>query len=453
MSSNTFQTTDSANDQGVYDHHADDFPILHTSTSTTFVDSNFTSSFDHEFKDLDHDLGQSDNLIDPDLMETSVNHPSPPPAFNDSYDLGIDPPLALESTLLKPPLQSFGPKYVRVNPQSPFPPFSVSKATRQHHQHHAGASTSAQAENPNARTKANKPTAKTRTTNTPLIDFIKHYSKPTVAAPLYDLKTSIVPQADNPDLRTPMLVYTDARIYKIEKLGQNPILRLFVCDVNHEKKYWELLRGGAVDQMGWIDLLINKPVDAGKSSTWKCQNHGAIWQVSILDKLFEDPNDNGAASNLSTPTMGTGFDSGYMSSSARASVSHRNGPSVDSDTFSVIEEEQSSDQDHNQVDDQFAEDPLNNDAINDAIWYAEVREQALVDLKIGDITEQMMADKVIADQMMADQMMADQVMANGRDELGNSSSPEWADTLLVEAELFIKEHESDDVFGYDLDSI
>ncbi|KAB8292384.1 hypothetical protein EYC80_008120 [Monilinia laxa] len=460
MASNTFQTTDSANDQGVYDHHADVFPLPHTSTSTTFVqDPILNSSFDHGLKNIDHDLQESDNLIDPDLMETSTSHPSPPPAFNDSYSLDMDPPLDLKSNLA-----SCEQRYARVNQRQPFSQFLVSKATHQHHhRHHAEASTSARAGKTNGRTKANKPSPKVtfvdpmhphahlaytavfccqipvcthnadKAYKHSLIDFIKHYSKPTVAAPLYDVKKSIVPQADNPDQRAPMLILTDARIYKVEKLGENSIVRLFVCDITHENKYWELFRGGAVDQLGWIDLMINKAVGAGKSSTWKCKNHGDIWQVSILDKLFEHPNDASPTSNMSTPTLGTGYDSGYTSSSVRAEVSPKKGHSVTSDTFSVIGEEQSTDQDLDQGDDQLTEDPLNNDAINEENWLAEMHAQALVDLELGDIPKQMMMDDT--------------------DELADSSGLEWADDLLDEVNLFINEHESDNVFAYDFDSV
>ncbi|KAI9641357.1 hypothetical protein NHQ30_010159 [Ciborinia camelliae] len=45
------------------------------------------------------------------------------------------------------------------------------------------------------------------------------------------------------------------------------------------KRYLEVLPGGTVEQMGWIDELRDTIAGAGGSSTWKCDAHGDIWNI------------------------------------------------------------------------------------------------------------------------------------------------------------------------------
>ncbi|TGO62315.1 hypothetical protein BOTNAR_0115g00200 [Botryotinia narcissicola] len=152
--------------------------------------------------------------------------------------------------------------------------------------------------------------------------FTLFYSRQSIEEPLYSGRKRVQPQASNPDQRIPMLLLSGARVYRVNKLGENPVVRLFVGDnINRKKKYWEVLPGGAVEQLGWIQELRDTAAPADQCSAWKCPTHGSIWNVSILDHLF----DNGAENSS---TLGTDYDSGYASSSGHMGSSSRKGSST-----------------------------------------------------------------------------------------------------------------------------
>ncbi|KAF7945169.1 hypothetical protein EAE96_009948 [Botrytis aclada] len=138
-----------------------------------------------------------------------------------------------------------------------------------------------------------------------------HYSRQSIEEPLYSGRKRVLPPTQNPDHRIPMLLFSGARVYRAEKLGENPVVRLFVADIiNRKKKYWEVLPGGAVEQLGWIHELRDTAAPADRCSAWKCSTHGDIWNISILDHLFDNGTEN-------TGALGTDYDSGYASSSGQ----------------------------------------------------------------------------------------------------------------------------------------
>ncbi|TGO17507.1 hypothetical protein BTUL_0017g00880 [Botrytis tulipae] len=152
--------------------------------------------------------------------------------------------------------------------------------------------------------------------------FTLYYSRQSIEEPLYSGRKRVLPQTSNPDQRIPMLLLSGARVYRVDKLGENPVVRLFVGDIiNRKKKYWEVLPGGAVEQLGWSQELRDTAAPADQCSAWKFPTHGDIWNVSILDHLF----DNGAEN---TGTLGTDYDSGYASSSGQMGSSSRKGSST-----------------------------------------------------------------------------------------------------------------------------
>ncbi|QSZ32780.1 hypothetical protein DSL72_002359 [Monilinia vaccinii-corymbosi] len=485
MTPASFNTSDSLEeDQDLHFYHQDIiFPIIESSIpNTPTEDSLLNSTFDFQFdENEDH---KPDGLVDHELMETQT-HPSLVSTFGSPYPEEVDPLSAalgfnLSEPGLPPPLQSGD---VQAHQQA-YRNFLLSKATYQSRVHvdngHGngingnanangnGTPSPAKAHQTNRAAKAKRPSAKVtfidpmhphahlkhtaifccqipiciraaqKVYRHSLTDFVKHYSKPTIATPLYDPKRLVVPQADNPDLRIPMLLVTGARVYRVEKAGENPVVRMFVCDVTHDKrKYWELLRGGAVDQMGWMEELRKMVAGEGRSSTWKCRNHGHVWDISILEQSLEDRNgrDDGAtASTLSTPSLGASYDSGYTSASGRVAASAKKEPAIDPPAgFSIgLDAHPHSFIPANNLGshDGLKQDVAMANTIGEHEYLRQIQEQALEDLDIGEADEGAMGD----------------------DELVEPAEYFWADALLDEVNMFIDDG-SDEIFGFDFENI
>ncbi|KAF7914547.1 uncharacterized protein EAF01_000953 [Botrytis porri] len=335
----------------------DIFPtIVHSNSVTPLQDSLLNSPFNSNFED-NGDLQAQHNLeesIDPELTQNNAVNPSLDPDFNHAFSFEVDPSLGLDSNFPESAPDSYS-----INPTNQYESngefaeyIPDPNDCNSFHIDNVGAPSSFRLGNANDRVEIQKPPTKV-----PFVDpmhphahlkhvpvfccqsptcvreckvdykyatrqFTLYYSRQSIEELLYSGRKRVLPQTENPDHRIPMLLLSGARVYRAEKLGENPVVRLFVGDIiNRKKKYWEVLPGGAVEQLGWIHELRDTVAPADRCSAWKCTTHGDIWNVSILDHLF----DNGAEN---TSTLGTDYDSGYASSSSRMGNSSRKGSST-----------------------------------------------------------------------------------------------------------------------------
>ncbi|KAF7859562.1 hypothetical protein EAF04_008643 [Stromatinia cepivora] len=331
--------------------HEDIYPIIHSTPITPLQETLLNSPFDFKFGDIDGYQGDSEETLDPELIQTNMVHPMDVPNFNCPFPMEVDPVLVLDSNFPKSGSHSI----TSANHHDPITELpehlSVTKDPSHFFIDNGEVPSSAQLTNPDGSTSFRKPHK-----NTTFVDpmhaqahlkhvavfccqipvcvkepksdfkyairqFILHYSRPTIAEPLYGGRTAnVLPQSENPDFRIPMLLLSGARVYRAEKLGDDPVVRIFVGDIiNRKKKYWEVLPGGAVEQLGWIDELRDNVAGAERTSTWKCNTHGHVWNVSVLDHIFDD-----GTGNSGTPAMSTtDYDSGYASSSGQVGASSR----------------------------------------------------------------------------------------------------------------------------------
>ncbi|TGO53707.1 hypothetical protein BCON_0119g00310 [Botryotinia convoluta] len=335
----------------------DIFPtIVHSNPVTPLQDSLLNSPFNSNLEDngdlqAEHNLEES---IDPELMQNNAINPSLAPDFNHPFSLEVDPSFNLGSNFPESAPDSYSINSTnQYESNSEFAEYIPDqKDCNSFHLDNVEAPSSFRLGNTNDQVEFQKSSIKM-----PFVDpmhprahlkhvavfccqsptcvqeckadykyatrqFALYYSRQSIEEPLYSGRKRVLPQADNPDHRIPMLLLSGARVYRVEKLGENPVVRLFVGDViNRKKKYWEALPGGAVEQLGWIHELRHTAAPADRCSAWKCNTHGDIWNINILDHLF----DNGAEN---TGTLGTDYDSGYASSSSQMGSSSRKGSST-----------------------------------------------------------------------------------------------------------------------------
>ncbi|KAK6596631.1 hypothetical protein H4I96_09283 [Botrytis cinerea] len=341
------------------------FPtIVQLNPTTPLEDSLLNSPFN---SNLEHngELQAENNLeetIDPELMQNSAVHPSLAPDFNYLFPLEVDPSFVLGSDFPAPVPGSYSINSTnQYESSSEFAEYlSDPKDCNPFHLENVGAPSSFRVGNTDDPIDFQKPPTKVAFVDpmhahahlkhvaifccpSPTCvqeckadykhatrQFTLHYSRQSIDEPLYGGRKRVPPQTDNPDHRIPMLLLSGARVYKAEKLGENPVVRLFVGDiVSRKKKYWEVLPGGAVEQLGWIHELRDTVAPADGCSAWKCNTHGDVWNISILDHLF----DNGAEN---TGTLGTDYDSGYASSSGHMGSSSRKGSSAYGDSTTAF---------------------------------------------------------------------------------------------------------------------
>lgn len=457
------------------------FPIINSTPPSPLQDSLLNSPFTLVSGDAIKHF-QPHQEIDPALQRDNVVY-----KFQDSH---FAPPILTEagfsllsningSGFLPSTFQSF-----ESGNHQPFENFLVSKATRESHDglgntHHELSSFQATKEDRTTNTKKAKakvafvdpmhPTAHLKHVavfccqipscqhqpkkeyEVTMLDFIKFSAKPTIGTPLYGgRKESLnIPQANNPDIRIPMLLVTGARVYKVHKMKEPAAVRMFVRDSTNEKKpYMEILAGGACDQMGWASELRDMVASPGKTSTWKCKSHGETWSVSFLDRPFDQVD---GEEGTTTPVMGTGYDSGYVSSSSRARASSRASksgfggqnlsPGIESmdkeaSSAGMDEGQQNSAQGDSQDSDTLDGDITITNDICDANYIDQIQEQALEDLDIDD----------------ASGAMYGMDCQNGGDYVDPEDGYIWADDLLHEINMFNEELGNEDM-DLDLDLI
>lgn len=332
--------------------HEDIFPIIYSAPVTPLQESLLNSPFHFKFEDADDGglEGGLEEAIDPELLPHSLIHPSLAPNFNCPFPMEVEPALVLGSNFEKLGTNSTNSAItqdhhellVEVPEHSMLPmesgqfqldapsSFRIGNTNASKHQNTPPKVNFVDPMHPSAHLKHTavfccqiptcvKECHKDLTFATR--QFILHFSRPTIAEPLYGGRAAkVLPQTQNPDVRIPMLLLSGARVYKAEKLGEDPEVRLFVGDIiNRKKKYWEVLPGGSVEQLGWIDDLRNTVAEADRISTWECNTHGNTWNVSVLDHLFDNGSDS---TDATTPTD---YDSGYASSTNRRRAVSRMG--------------------------------------------------------------------------------------------------------------------------------
>lgn len=349
-------TNSSSKSKGLIEKE-DIFPtIVHSNPDSPLQDSLLNTPFNPNLEEngesqAEHGL---EEVIDPQLTQNEAMDPSLAPDFNHPFSLEIDPSLALGTNF---PASVPGSYSINLTNQydssSDFAEYIPNpNECNSFPLDNVGAPSSFRLGNTNDHVESQK-----SSTKVPFVDpmhphahlkhvavfccqsptcvreckadykyaarqFTLYYSRQSVEEPLYSGRKRVLPQTENPDQRIPMLLLSGARVYRVDKLGENPVVRLFVGDIiNRKKKYWEVLPGGAVEQLGWIQDLRDTAAPADRCSAWKCPTHGDIWNVSILDHLF----DNGAEN---TGTLGTDYDSGYASSSGQMGSSSRKGSST-----------------------------------------------------------------------------------------------------------------------------
>ncbi|TEY63233.1 hypothetical protein BOTCAL_0157g00160 [Botryotinia calthae] len=341
------------------------FPtIVQSNPTTPLEDSLLNSPFNSNLEQngeiqAEHNLEEE---IDPELMQNSAVHSSLAPDFNHLFPLEVDPSFVLDSNFPNPAPGSYSVnstnQYESISEFAEYIPDP--KDCNPFHLENVGAPSSFRVGNTDDPVNFQKSPTKVAFVDpmhahahlkhvalfccpSPTCvqeckadykyatrQFTLHYSRQSIDEPLYGGRKRVLPQTANPDLRIPMLLLSGARVYKAEKLGENPVVRLFVGDIiSRKKKYWEVLPGGAVEQLGWIHELRDTVAPADRCSAWKCNTHGDIWNISILDHLF----DNGAEN---TGTLGTDYDSGYASSSGHMGSSSRNGSSAYGDNMTAF---------------------------------------------------------------------------------------------------------------------
>ncbi|KAF7923049.1 uncharacterized protein EAE98_007754 [Botrytis deweyae] len=349
-------TNSSSKSKGLIEKE-DIFPtIVHSNPVTPLQKSLLNSPFNPNLEETrdPQDAHGLEEAIDPQLMQSKAINPSVAPDFNHPFTLEVDPTLALDKNFPGSVPGSYSINLTnQYDSSSDFAEYIPNpNECNSFPLDNGGAPSSFRLGNTNDKVESQK-----SSTKVPFVDpmhphahlkhvavfccqsptcvqeckvdykyatrqFTLHYSRQSIEEPLYSGRKRVVPQTDNPDHRIPMLLLSGARVYRVEKLGENPVVRLFVGDIiNRKKKYWEVLPGGAVEQLGWIQELRDTAAPTDRCSAWKCTTHGDIWKVSILDHLF----DNGAEN---TGTLGTDYDSGYASSSGHMGSSSRKGSST-----------------------------------------------------------------------------------------------------------------------------
>ncbi|EDN91708.1 predicted protein [Sclerotinia sclerotiorum 1980 UF-70] len=331
--------------------HEDIYPIIHSAPITPLQGSLLNSPFDSKFGDFDGYQGDSEESLDPEPIQTNMVHPLDVPNFDFSFPMEVDPALVPDSIFPTSGSQSSTPDS-HCNQNTELPEYlSVTKHFNHFPVDNGGAPSSDRVTTPDGSTSFHKPHKHATFVDPmhaqahlkhvavfccqipdcvkePKSDFkyairqlILHYSRPTIAEPLYGgRRANVLPQSENPDFRIPMLLLSGDRVYRAEKLGDDPVVRIFVGDIiNRKKKYWEILPGGVVEQLGWVDELRDTVAGAKKTSIWKCKTHGDVWNVSVLDHIFDD----GTGNSGSPPTSTTDYDSGYASSSGQVGASPR----------------------------------------------------------------------------------------------------------------------------------
>ncbi|KAI9651224.1 hypothetical protein NHQ30_001262 [Ciborinia camelliae] len=479
MTSESFNVSNSlSNGNTGFVDHEDVYPTICSSPPTPLTpiqDSLINSSIDFNFDHIDEDQIQEemDDAIDPDLMSVDlVNLPN----FETPFQMSVDPPFIIGSSFPVQGGQSLGSGFQGTN-QRAFQPFTVSKPFSQSHVNNVNAPSSARVRKVDGSANLNKPNTKVNFVDPmhprahlkhsaifccqipvcireskkeyeyDIRQFIINYSQPTIISPLYDGRAaSVLPETANPDLRIPMLLLSGARAYKVEKLGEDKILRLFVSDIIHgdkkskSKRYLEVLPGGTVEQMGWIDDLRDTVAGAGGSSTWKCGTHGDIWNVTVLENIFDDGIDGSA-----TPSLSGGYDSGYASSTGQMRGVRRKGSFYGSDNY-----QENSVHDHSHVTTHLDGDTMmeNTIASVNSLGSAnpigmtnpleQIDEQELEELETGEVLGHMNGSNY----------------PTGSDFMQSPQGYTWDDALLDEVNMFIaSEAGSDDTVGTDYDII
>ncbi|CAD6452865.1 c5bfc1df-b297-4939-a075-8af5a7941a75 [Sclerotinia trifoliorum] len=329
--------------------HEDIYPIIHSAPITPIQETLLNSPFDSKFGDVDGYQGDSEESLDPELIQTNMVHPLDVPNFDSSFLMEVDPTPVPDSNF---PI-SGSHSNPSDNHYDPTTELSEHLSLPKHSNHfpvdNGGAPSSDRVTTRCGSTSFHKPhkhanfvdpmhaqahlkhvavfccqipdCVKEPKSNFKyaIRQFILHYSRPTIAEPLYGgPRANVLPQSENPDFRIPMLLLSGGRVYRAEKLGDDPVVRIFVGDINR-KKYWEILPGGIVEQLGWIGELRDTVAGAERTSIWKCKTHGHVWSVRVLDHIFDD----GTGNSGSPPTSTTDYDSGYASSSGQVGASPR----------------------------------------------------------------------------------------------------------------------------------
>ncbi|TGO27808.1 hypothetical protein BPAE_0036g00190 [Botrytis paeoniae] len=335
----------------------DIFPtIVHSNPVTPLQDSLLNSPFNSNLEENSDSQDEHglEELIDPQLMQNNAINPSLAPDFNHPFSLEVDPSFNLGSNFPESVPDSYSINSTnQYESNSEFAEYIPDpKDCNSFHIDNIGAPSSFRLGNTNDHAEFQK-----SSTKVPFVDpmhphahlkhvavfccqsptcvqeckadykyatrqFALHYSRQSIEEPLYSGRKRVLPQTDNPDHRIPMLLLSGARVYRVDKFGENPVVRLFVGDIiNRKKKYWEVFPGGAVEQLGWFNELRDTAAPADRCSAWKCNTHGDIWNISILDHLFDNSAEN-------TGTLGTDYDSGYASSSGQMGSSSRKGSST-----------------------------------------------------------------------------------------------------------------------------